>query len=248
MDRFEIYMVRTASLLIGSDVRGDFLSRPGASRLKAMTGGDALAAEGKNLNAPLLINGDFNVIVTSNERLRVKLDGDAGAWRRRLLIVRFESPPPSRVIENYADHLFAKEGAGILNWAIRGARMLLDDMGSGTGFSTTTAQAKRVDDLLAESDSLRTFLREKVRRGSRAIPKEAIISNYFRFCDQQGWTPEKIGSVQKELPHHMLELFAVSQARSVEYGGKQVQGFRGIEMDSVELEQNQTEGVYDEGI
>ena len=36
------------------------------------------------------MQGNFCVIVTSNARLRVRLYGDVNAWRRRLLIVRYE--------------------------------------------------------------------------------------------------------------------------------------------------------------
>ena len=47
-------------------------------------------AEQKGGTGSFQIQGNYCIVITSNSRLQVKLDGDVEAWRRRLLIVRFE--------------------------------------------------------------------------------------------------------------------------------------------------------------
>ncbi len=64
----------------------------GASRLKVLVGGDPISGEGKGLNGDFPMFGTFNIVMTCNSRLRLRLEGDAGAWRRRLLVVRYEKP------------------------------------------------------------------------------------------------------------------------------------------------------------
>ena len=63
----------------------------------------------------------FNVIVTSNSRLTVYLEGDADAWRRRLVIVNYERPKPTVVIPDLAAMIIAEEGPGVLNGPSGGA-------------------------------------------------------------------------------------------------------------------------------
>ena len=92
-DRFETFRFLKKTLLIGVDVESNFLSTSGASVLKGLVGGDWTDAEQKGGTGCFPIQGTFCVIVTSNARLRVRLTGDVAAWRRRLLIVRYECPP-----------------------------------------------------------------------------------------------------------------------------------------------------------
>jgi len=56
--------------------------------------------------------GTFNVVITSNARLHVRLQGDVGAWRRRLNIVRYEAPPPAQKINDFGAFLLRSEGSG----------------------------------------------------------------------------------------------------------------------------------------
>ena len=119
-ERFETYRYRGKTLLIGPDVRGDFLMERGASMLKVLVGGDPISAEGKGLNGDFPMFGTFNIVVTCNSRLRLRLEGDAGAWRRRLLVVRYEKPPPAKRVLDFDHVLLRDEGSGILRWAMAG--------------------------------------------------------------------------------------------------------------------------------
>ena len=83
-ERFELAHYIGKTLLVSADVPGDFLNHKYAQVLKTLVGGDPLNPEQKNRSGRPNMKGEFNVIITSNTRLRVRLDADSGAWRRRL--------------------------------------------------------------------------------------------------------------------------------------------------------------------
>jgi len=105
-ERFEIGRMVGKTLLLGADVRANFMAGPGASRLKALVGGDMLEAERKGSNQTFFVDGNFNVLLTSNRRLRVRLEGDQSAWSRRLTIARYDKPFPGKKIESHSQVLF----------------------------------------------------------------------------------------------------------------------------------------------
>lgn len=187
---FELFRILRRTLLVGVDVDADFLSSKGASSIKGLVGGDLMDAEQKGGTGIFQIEGKFNMLMTSNCRLKVKLQGDVGAWRRRMLIVRYEAPPPKVKIPNFGDVLIREEGPGILNWALEGLGMLLDDIGETGDIRLTPRQSGVVDSLLAESDSLRFFLRECVKheKGSDLTVGE-IVQAYAHYCPDKGWDP-----------------------------------------------------------
>lgn len=228
--QFELYRLARKSLLIGPDVAGDFLMQPGARRLKALVGGDAMEGEGKNSNEGIAVEGRFNVLLTCNERLRVRLEGDVGAWRRRLLIVRFEMPPPEKKIENFGEKLFEEEGAGILCWAMTGAADLLRELDETGDIILTPAQQKRIDDLLDESDSLPKFCRERICRSeTNDLTKEEIVEAYGVYCSEQGWEPWPLQRTRSKLPEIMHRLFGSAETRSLVRHEKSAQGFRKVQ-------------------
>src|SRR4026208_839995 len=104
-ERFELYRYQKKTLLVGVDVEPDFLSTKGAGILKGLVGGDWFDAEQKGGTGSFPFQGNFCVIVTSNTRLRVRLCGDVGAWRRRLLIIRYEGPKPKKKIPDFGEKL-----------------------------------------------------------------------------------------------------------------------------------------------
>jgi phage/plasmid-associated DNA primase len=175
-------------MLSGKDVRGDFLQTDGAHVLKALVGHDLLSAERKNSNSEFQLRGEFGIAVSCNSRLRVKLDGDVDAWRRRLLIVRYEKPKPKERILDFAKVLLAEEASGILRWMVDGAIMHLRECDTVGDYRLSDEQEGRVDQLLAESDSIRHFLIERIQpaKGSDLATGE-IVSAYFDYCSEKGW-------------------------------------------------------------
>ncbi len=220
-ERFETYRYRGKTLLIGPDVRGDFLMERGASMLKVLVGGDPISAEGKGLNGDFQMFGTFNIVVTCNSRLRLRLEGDAGAWRRRLLVVRYEKPPVTKRILDFDHVLLRDEGSGILRWALAGFVKLQTEFAATGDFSLTDAQRGRVDSLLAESDSLRLFVKEQIERHEYDNLTSAEISQaYAEFCADKGWIALATSVVERTLPDLMLEMFHVTKSNSIERDGK----------------------------
>jgi phage/plasmid-associated DNA primase len=230
-ERFEIYRFLKKTLLIGVDVEPNFLSTKGAAVLKGLVGGDWFDAEQKCGTGCFPVQGTFCALITSNTRLRVRLSGDVGAWRRRLLIVRHEAPPPKKKIPDFGALLVREEGAGILNYFIAGLGMLLRDIDQSTDgdIALTERQKGIVDSLLAESDSLRFFLSDRVERaGGADVSVNEMIEAYAAFCPDMGWNPMPITEVQHSLEGLMLELFQVTKSHCVKRDGSSVRGFFGV--------------------
>ena len=226
-ERFELYRYRNKTLLVGVDVESDFLSTRGAAVLKGLVGGDWFDAEQKGGTGCFQFQGIFNVLITSNTRLRVRLQGDVGAWKRRLNIVRYEAPAPKRKIPDFGAYLIKTEGSGILNWALLGAQMVMNEIpDDGGDFHLTQRQRDIVDSLLAESESLQHFLRECVIQDSRHdLTVEELIKSYAAYCPEKKWRPIPITEVQSKMEGLMLELFGVTKRHDIKREGKTQRGF-----------------------
>jgi phage/plasmid-associated DNA primase len=165
--------------------------------------------------------GTFNVIMSCNSRLRVRLDGDTSAWRRRLLIVRYQNPPPAKRVLDFDHVLLREEGSGILRWALAGFVKLQTEFAESGDFMLSEAQRERVDSLLAESDSLRLFVKTSLERHEHDNVTSAEISQaYAEFCADKGWNALPTSVVERTLPDLMLEMFHVTKSHSIERDGK----------------------------
>lgn len=220
-ERFETYRYRGKTLLIGPDVPGDFLMRKGASMLKVLVGGDPISAEGKGLNGDFAMFGTFNIVVTCNSRLRVRLEGDAGAWRRRLLVVSYEKPPPEKRILDFDRMLLREEGSGILRWAMAGFVKLQSEFAESGDFALNDPQRRRVDSLLAESDSLRLFVTEQFERHEYGDVTAAEFQQaYAEYCADRGWNSLPITVVERNAADLMLDVWQTPKSHCVERDGK----------------------------
>lgn len=232
-ERFEIFKFLRKTLLVGVDVDADFLASKGATALKGLVGGDWFDAEKKGGTGSFQIQGCFNVIMTSNCRLRVRLQGDVGAWRRRLLLVRYEAPPIKKEIKNISDVLLREEGPGILNWGIAGLQALLTDIAETGDIRLTPRQEGIVDSLLAESDSLRTFLAANVEKSPGSdLAAQEIVQAYADFCPEMGWDPLPDTIIGRQMPDLMLELFQAVKAHDIKRDGRSLRGFRNVVLKS----------------
>ncbi len=228
-ERFELFRFIRRTLLVGVDVNKDFLQSKGAPVIKALCGGDWLDAEQKGGTGSFQFQGKFNILMTSNARLQVALQGDVGAWRRRMLIVRYEAPPPKRIIFDFAELLIREEGPGILNWALQGLHLLLKDIEETGTIRLTDRQMGVVDSLLAESDSLRWFLTDMVKRQKGTdLSVHEIMQAYADYCPDKGWQPMKDAQITYQLPSLMMDLFQAVRANSCQRDGKAARGFRGV--------------------
>jgi P4 family phage/plasmid primase-like protien len=220
-ERFETYRFRAKTMLIGPDVAGDFLMQKGASKLKVLVGGDPISGEGKGLNGDFPMFGTFNMVMTCNSRLRIRMEGDVGAWRRRLLIVRYENPPPAKRILDFHVPLLREEGSGILRWALAGFVKLQTEFAELGDFKLTDAQRGRIDSLLAESDSLRLFVKERITRHEYGdVTATEISQAYSEYCADNGWNALPTAVIERTLPDIMLDTFHVTRSHSIERDGK----------------------------
>jgi putative DNA primase/helicase len=231
-ERFELFRYLRRTLLVGVDVEADFLSTKGAAVLKGLVGGDWFDAEQKGGTGSFQLQGAFNVLITSNARLRVRLQGDVGAWKRRLTIVRYEAPPPTKKIPDFGAYLVRTEGSGILNWALLGAQKVLAEIpDEGGDLVLMERQRGLVESLLAESDSLRHFLQDCVVADElQDVTVTELVEAYAGYCPERKWQAMPITEVQAKLETLMLELFGVTKRHDVERNGKNQRGFGGVRL------------------
>ena len=228
--RFEAGLLMSKTLLVGADVQPDFLQTDGASRLKAWTGGDYLQAEFKGRSETGSVLGEWNVVVTANSRLRVKIEGDLGAWSRRMLLLEFNQPKPEVVVPNYHDVLLREEGPGILNWFLVGAESLNQLIDGGKPFPLTPRQRQRVDDLLSESDSIRYFIVNHVRRSSMSadtITSEELFAAYLQMCSSKDWASEPQRRFERRAADLMLEVHQANKSVHLDRENREDAGKRG---------------------
>jgi P4 family phage/plasmid primase-like protien len=214
-NRFEIGRLYGRTLVIGADVSARFLDEEGAYKLKAIVGGDMLDAEKKCSNVYFTMVGDFNVLLTSNSRLTVRLSGDRGAWERRLAMIEHQKKREGKRIDNFARLLIKQEGPGVLNMALDGLKALRVDLQAHGDVVLTDEQRSRVKSLLDESDGLRLFLKDKVqtKRGANLTTDE-LVREFSSYCAARGWTMNPF-TIEKQLPAPMLELFTVSRSNDI---------------------------------
>jgi putative DNA primase/helicase len=234
-DRFEIGRMLGRTLLIGPDVKGNFLSVPGSYLIKALVGGDQLDAELKGSNDKFHIYGIFNLVITSNGRLFLYLDSDQSAWQRRLLIARYEKPYDGKRIFDVDKYLLSREAPGILNWCIKGLQMLLSDYEKTGDILLPSSQQHRISALLNESDSLQIFVGNEIVRDdskmsngeSYSLTTEEIVTEYFDNCvNVKNWTPLSKDIAEKRLPDLMLRHFNAPKSHDlVRSGRKNQRGF-----------------------
>jgi P4 family phage/plasmid primase-like protien len=227
--RFETSRAFGKTLLFGPDVKSHFLESDGAYRLKSLVGGDPLNAERKCSNEDFPFFGDLNVLITSNARLLVRLEGDVGAWLRRLVIILYNGTPPEKRIDQFYKVLLQQEGPGILNWAIEGLIAYEKDHAQTGDVILTPEQKARVSALLSESDGLRQFINEEIMLSeARDLSREEIIAEYALYAKERGWRPLKTTLAASQVRDLILELFGIPEINSIKRNGKSTRGYHGI--------------------
>jgi phage/plasmid-associated DNA primase len=225
--RFEIGRLPGKRLLTGKDVPGDFLMQEGARAIKKLVGHDWLTGEVKGSMDNPRIYGNFDMLITCNSRLRVILDEDVGAWRRRLLVIRFLKSRTNQRIRDFAKLLWAEEAEGILAIAVSGAVAYLNEMEKNGDFILSDAQSERVDELLAESDSLRFFCGHRIYRNEHGdrLRTEEIVEAYTSYCQSRGWTALGVKQCQWQLPAIIMELFGITLGDKIMRDDKRGRGY-----------------------
>jgi putative DNA primase/helicase len=226
--RFEIGSLIGKKLLTGKDVSSQFMNNSGARSLKILTGNDTVTGEYKGSNTRKNIEGNFNIIITSNNTLRLKFDGDLEAWRRRILIVNYQSAPPKKKIANFDDVLIKEEGSGILNWIMEGAVKLIQ---SESVISKSERQKASVDDLLNSSDPVAYFGDLFIHRVNQSdISSSEVLEIFTKFCHQKKWELPSDREIQTRLKLYMTEKHGACQSNSIKRDSKSKRGYRNFQI------------------
>lgn len=227
--RFELSRFAGKCLLVGKDVRSDFLSDKAVSFLKSLTGGDRMTAELKGSNEVLPVTGNFALVVTANALPKLTLDNDADAWRRRLLVVPFNGKKPATPIANFADVLVREEGEGILAWMVEGAIKHLAELNTRGSFILTPTQQARIDGMLAESNSVEEFVKANVVPSKiHDLTGDELLTAYEKYCQKQDWTRVSDQAFRTKVKQVMSEKFGLTQSHDLIRYEQVVRGWRGV--------------------
>jgi len=197
-----------------------------------LVGGDLLEAEKKGLNQRVHLRGDFNVGITCNADLNIRLEGDVEAWRRRLMVIKYERQPPANRIADFADQLLAEEGPGILRWMVEGAMELTDSLDQKGDYQLTMEQRRRIDSLMNQSDSARMFVETKVVSAPGCdIAGNELLGAYYEFCEARGWHPFSGSELTTQLPRQMLEIHKTTKRHDIQRDDKAVRGYKNVRLE-----------------
>ena len=211
--RFETSAFIGKILLYGADVKATFLNNANASILKALTGGDPLNAEIKCVTGRPVIYGKYLVIVTTNSRLTLNLEGDQDAYRRRLILIECNKTRPDNVIVNLSELLLETEASGILNWMLDGLDLLRNQ---GYVIELSPEQKRAVDDLLLESENHLIFVKECLVRDKTAILMTSDCFNaYCAYCKSRKWSPSLQRDASKLITHAITIEYGVTQSHDI---------------------------------
>lgn len=225
-ERFELGSFIGRTLLLGADVNPKFFHSPGAEVLKALTGGDLMQAELKQGNARPTFYGTFNVIVATNDELKIKMHGDRDAWERRIVLVPFQHHELKQRIRGFERLLVREEGSGIVNRALDAAMACLRD----GGLALNPAQRRRVLDMLDRSDPVQEFALDRIeKKDGGTLTKKDIREAFKNFCKDRRWSVPSDRDIGSRLPQVMKELFGADESNSVpDFADHAVQGYRGV--------------------
>lgn len=229
-DKFETSFYLGKTLLHGVDVASDFLTNKNASVLKALTGGDAMNVELKNCrDGGPEIKGNFNVIIICNMLPNIRLEGDVGAWKRRLVLVEYRKPKPQTVIISLGDLIVKDEGPGVFNWALDGLKRLQDN---NWIFKLTTSQNDLVDKVLLQSDSARQFVRRcLVEENDASLVLDDCHASYLTFCKSLNWYPMTSKKVNPIIEDEIMRQFGLNIRHDIpSRNGTAQRGWKGVKV------------------
>lgn len=234
-DRFELGSFFDRRLLVAKDVSADALNSQAAYMLKALSGDSLIKAEIKHQNRRVSLKGPFNIAITSNSNLFIKLHGDADAWHRRLIIIKFRKKPNLVVENKLSEKMFEKEGSAILNWMIKGAiraRAVLDEKDK---FPKSAEQNQRVNELLRLSDSVKAFVAENLQSEAKGtITTQDLYQAYENYCACNRVVPVPRGAFEREIVMRIQEKWGGKKSMIKDPAtGSPCRGYFGISFKSM---------------
>ena len=230
--RFEMREYANKRLLTGKDVGADFLTGRNASQIKSLTGGDMLTAERKQDNEGVTFRGDFHVAIVSNDELTLRVEGDADAWERRLLSIHMKRPPDLEVVPDFSNVILREEGAGILAWAVEGARRHLRN---NYRYDLTAGQRGLIERIVSAADGVRLFADEMLLEddsGEAVATMDGLCEAYDEFAKKHDFERYKKPVLGRKLVPVIKVKFGLNQRHDLPSSflkpGGSIRGFKGL--------------------
>ena len=118
---------------------------------------------------------------------------------------------------------------------VEGALAHLAELAECGDYRLSERQRRRVDDLLAESDGVREFIRRRVESCPGAdVTVFELEEAYSVFCEDLGWEPLPVRRLQTVLPDAMQEIRRAARRNGIERGGSAKRGFVNVRLVSAE--------------
>lgn len=219
-------------LLLHQEEADSEMLRKNARVLKALSGGDRIAAERKYRQERTRFTPRALPVLSSNEDLRLPLDGDESAWERRLLVLQptEEALPEGERVPDYERVLLREDGSGILRLVATRAQRLLKRLDQGRGFpSLTPRQVARIHDLLKGSDPLAYFIKQRVKAAPDAeLHAGELKEAYRRWWDRNGSSAPRNVQITRRI-RELVEARGGTYAKSLsDHPRHSSRGWRGV--------------------
>lgn len=218
-------------LNFSDEVSGEFLQ---SGRLTSISAEGSIEISPKFKPAYIhKVKAKFVVACNSIPRL-----SENNGMKHRMIIIPFKYQiPESERILGYADMLIAKEGSGILNWALEGSRRLKEN---GL-FSISEISAQELEDNNLMSNNVLAFLNDDYEFSSefeRKIPTTDLygdkLGGYVEYCNRTGTKPMSYRKFATE-----LKTFE-EQTGKIVYNATGTRGYSGLEKRERDMDFEET--------
>ena len=160
-NNYELSSLTTQTLLTASEAVSRALCSSGAEWIKKAVGGDFFQTKQKFQNAKVDHSGLYSLIIVSNNKLRIDVEGRGDEWLDRLIPIYFDQHiPDERKDLLLVERLLKTEGSGIFNWLLAGARRVRSNHWR---IRVSGVQRDRVEYLLAQGKPVEVFVRNHVK-------------------------------------------------------------------------------------
>lgn len=157
--------------------------------ISKLTGGDQVTARFLHQQT-FAFNPKFKLWFSANHKPKVSGSSRSGIWRRILIIPMEQEIPPEDRDPTIPHKLRQPEVlAGLLNWAIEGCQMWLEDNGEGHLMTVPDVVEEEVKEYQLEADHVAGFIGEALKvTGDDAdrIPKRDMFEAYRGWCQHEG--------------------------------------------------------------
>ena len=170
--------------------------------LKELSSGDAIQVNRK-YKSPISVVPTAKLIFATNILPPIN-DKSDGVWRRMIAMPFLQSFKEGDADPGRVERL-REELPGILNWAIDGARRLLDQ----GGFSDCSLCQQYADNHRYDSDPVKQFVADECEFGEVCVTPKHLYSEHRRWCLRNGRKPV----ASSEFARRVAELPDVTKSR-----------------------------------